>query len=104
MQHISKFTLFIKICLMIPRLSSSICIYLCIPLHLLFSPLQLEFALQIQEIFNLFDTDGSETIDRKELDFAMNALGFHSKQGNAKPSGTEKDEAQAALEEVVADG
>ena len=34
----------------------------------------------------------------------MNALGFHSKQGNAKPGGTEKDEAQAALEEVVADG
>ncbi len=33
-------------------------------------------ALQIKEIFDLFDTDGGGTIDRRELDLAMVALGF----------------------------
>ena len=37
---------------------------------------------QIREIFNLFDTDGGGSIDRKELDFAMMALGF---KDNSKP-------------------
>ena len=32
---------------------------------------------QIREIFELFDTDGGGSIDRKELGFAMTALGFH---------------------------
>ncbi len=35
-------------------------------------------AAQIQEIFNLFDTDGGGTIDPQELDIAMVALGFQT--------------------------
>ncbi len=35
---------------------------------------------RILEIFNLFDTDGSGTIDEKELDLALMALGFKSKK------------------------
>ncbi|KAI8021346.1 putative calcium-binding protein CML20 [Camellia lanceoleosa] len=31
---------------------------------------------EIKEAFELFDTDGSGTIDAKELNFAMRALGF----------------------------
>jgi Ca2+-binding EF-hand superfamily protein len=37
-------------------------------------------ASQIHEIFELFDTDGGGTIDMKELQFAMIALGFHDKE------------------------
>ena len=33
---------------------------------------------QIREIFELFDTDGGGYIDKKELQFAMSALGFQS--------------------------
>ncbi len=35
---------------------------------------------QIREMFNLFDTDGGGSIDRKELDFALDALGFQEKK------------------------
>lgn len=35
--------------------------------------------LQIREAFNLFDTDGSGTIDPKELKTAMQSLGFEAK-------------------------
>merc|ERR1719272_992230 len=34
---------------------------------------------EIREAFNLFDTDGSGTIDPKELKAAMQSLGFESK-------------------------
>src|SRR5574343_1701559 len=34
---------------------------------------------EIKEAFNLFDTDGSGTIDPKELRAAMQSLGFESK-------------------------
>lgn len=34
---------------------------------------------EIREAFNLFDTDGSGTIDPKELKVAMQSLGFESK-------------------------
>ena len=34
---------------------------------------------EIREAFNLFDTDGSGTIDPKELKAAMQSLGFDSK-------------------------
>lgn len=34
---------------------------------------------EIREAFNLFDTDGSGTIDPKELKVAMQSLGFDSK-------------------------
>ena len=37
---------------------------------------------QIQEIFDLFDTDGGKTIDAKELDAAMFALGFQPQDHN----------------------
>jgi Ca2+-binding EF-hand superfamily protein len=50
---------------------------------------------QISEIFNLFDTDGGGTIDRKELDFAMGALGFHSKKNKT---------ANQALDAIISDG
>ena len=33
---------------------------------------------QIREIFDLFDTDGGGTIDKRELEIAMIALGFQS--------------------------
>jgi Ca2+-binding EF-hand superfamily protein len=35
---------------------------------------------EIKEAFDLFDTDGSETIDAKELKVAMRALGFEPKK------------------------
>jgi calcium-binding protein CML len=34
---------------------------------------------QIADVFDLFDTDGGGTIDAKELDYALVALGFQSK-------------------------
>ena len=34
---------------------------------------------EIKEAFNLFDTDGSGTIDPKELKSAMQSLGFEAK-------------------------
>ncbi len=34
---------------------------------------------QIADVFDLFDTDGSGMIEQKELEYAMVALGFHSK-------------------------
>jgi Ca2+-binding EF-hand superfamily protein len=40
-------------------------------------------AAQIREMFNLFDTDGGGSIDRKELDFAMDALGFQDKKSTS---------------------
>ncbi len=52
---------------------------------------------QIREIFDLFDTDGGGTIDRKELDFAMVALGFKSKKNKNQQSWTN-------MESILADG
>ena len=34
---------------------------------------------QIADVFDLFDTDGGGTIDQRELDYALVALGFQSK-------------------------
>ena len=39
-------------------------------------------SAQIKEIFDLFDTDGSGTLDERKLDFALVALGFQ-KEGAA---------------------
>merc|ERR1712004_547248 len=39
---------------------------------------------EIKEAFDLFDTDGSGTIDQKELKVAMRALGFESKRDEIK--------------------
>jgi Ca2+-binding EF-hand superfamily protein len=57
-------------------------------------------VLQIEEIFNLFDTDGGGSIDRQELEFAMTALGFHSNDMR----GGEKIEAVELMDTIVADG
>ena len=40
------------------------------------SPLSDEQRAEIREAFDLFDADGSEEIDAKELKVAMRALGF----------------------------
>ena len=39
---------------------------------------------EIKEAFDLFDTDGSENIDAKELKVAMRALGFEPKKEEIK--------------------
>jgi centrin-2/centrin-1 len=39
---------------------------------------------EIREAFDLFDTDGSGTIDLKELKVAMRALGFEPKKDEVK--------------------
>lgn len=39
---------------------------------------------EIREAFDLFDTDGSGTIDVKELKVAMRALGFEPKKEDLK--------------------
>ncbi len=57
-------------------------------------------VMQIHEIFNLFDTDGGGSIDRQELEFAMTALGFHSKD----TGGVTQTEAAELMETIVADG
>jgi Ca2+-binding EF-hand superfamily protein len=56
-----------------------------------------------RQIFDLFDTDGGGTIDRGELDFAMVALGFHSKKAKAVGVRVDKS-AAAAMEAIAADG
>jgi centrin-1 len=47
---------------------------------------------EIKEAFDLFDTDGSETIDAKELKVAMRALGFEPKQEEIKKMISDIDE------------
>ena len=59
---------------------------------------------QIEEIFNLFDTDGGGTIDRGELDFAMVALGFHSKKAPATRRNPRDSAAEEAMDAIVSDG
>ena len=49
---------------------------------------------EIKEAFDLFDTDGSGTIDAKELKVAMRALGFEPK----------KEEVRKLLQEMDRDG
>jgi hypothetical protein len=53
---------------------------------------------QISEIFDLFDTDGGGSIDRRELDLALVALGFQKE----KKSSRQKE--SAALDSIVQDG
>jgi Ca2+-binding EF-hand superfamily protein len=54
---------------------------------------------QIREMFNLFDTDGGGSIDRKELEFAMDALGFRDMRSKKVDSSTTE-----LMENVLADG
>ena len=49
---------------------------------------------EIKEAFDLFDTDGSVSIDSKELEVAMRALGFEPK----------KEEIQKIISDVDDDG
>jgi len=42
---------------------------------------------EIKEAFDLFDTDGSGTIDPRELKTAMQSLGFEAKKPNYLPNG-----------------
>jgi Ca2+-binding EF-hand superfamily protein len=56
---------------------------------------------QIEQIFNLFDTDGGGTIDKRELDLAMVALGF---QGKAKEAKWKNKTAAKMVDDMVADG
>ncbi|KAJ3160909.1 hypothetical protein HDU86_008271 [Geranomyces michiganensis] len=46
---------------------------------------------EIREAFDLFDTDGSGTIDTKELKVAMRALGFEPKKEELKKMVAEVD-------------
>ena len=46
---------------------------------------------EIKEAFDLFDTDGSGSIDQKELKVAMRALGFEPKREEIKKLITEVD-------------
>uniref|UniRef100_A0A8C5CG09 EF-hand domain-containing protein n=1 Tax=Gadus morhua TaxID=8049 RepID=A0A8C5CG09_GADMO len=46
---------------------------------------------EIREAFDLFDTDGTGTIDVKELKVAMRALGFEPKKEEIKKMISEKD-------------
>jgi Ca2+-binding EF-hand superfamily protein len=59
---------------------------------------------QIREIFGLFDTDGGGTIDRKELEFAMLALGFQNADNQAKGKELEAAASRALLDSIVGDG
>ena len=56
--------------------------------------------LQIKEIFELFDTDGGGTIDRRELEFAMIAMGFHSESQSKRTGGSE----DAMIDAIAGDG
>ena len=53
---------------------------------------------QIQEIFDLFDTDGGGTIDRGELQLAMVSLGFYSKKADAQSTNTD------SMKSIIEDG
>jgi Ca2+-binding EF-hand superfamily protein len=59
---------------------------------------------QIKEIFALFDTDGGGSIDRKELEFAMLALGFQNADNNLKGKEKEAAASSALLDTIVGDG
>ena len=55
------------------------------------SELTEEQKQEIKEAFDLFDTDGSGTIDAKELKVAMRALGFEPKKEDIKRMISELD-------------
>jgi Ca2+-binding EF-hand superfamily protein len=57
------------------------------------------YTAQISEIFKLFDTDGTGSIEQHELGFALSALGFKSKKGSC-----ENREEQTALDAIMDDG
>ncbi len=60
-------------------------------------------AAQIREIFELFDTDGGGCIDQHELQFAMTALGFQTKESGHTRKRKHK-EALEVMDNVMGDG
>ena len=52
---------------------------------------------EIKEAFDLFDTDGSGTIDAKELKVAMRALGFEPKKEEIKKMISDADKGQGGV-------
>ncbi len=54
-------------------------------------------ADQIREIFDLFDTDDTGSIDKREIQFALSALGFQGDAGKSK-------EELKALNSILDDG
>ncbi len=58
-------------------------------------------ATQIREIFELFDTDGGGSIDQKELQFAMTALGFQTHENQRRDK---HEEALEVMDTLVDDG
>ena len=52
---------------------------------------------EIKEAFDLFDTDGSNTIDAKELKVAMRALGFEPKKDEVRKMIQECDRDQSGV-------
>lgn len=58
-------------------------------------------AAQIQEIYELFDTDGGGCIDQRELQFAMTALGFQTKENHRT---TKHKEALEVMDDLIGDG
>jgi Ca2+-binding EF-hand superfamily protein len=68
---------------------------------------------QIREIFDLFDTDGENSMDAKELDAAMFALGFKSVSNNqttrlttprSSANRTRKDLSELSMDKLDKDG
>ena len=60
-------------------------------------------ADQIREIIELFDTDGGGFIDQQELQFAMTALGFQTKDSGNQRKGKHK-EALEVMNTLIEDG
>jgi Ca2+-binding EF-hand superfamily protein len=60
-------------------------------------------ADQIREIFELFDTDGGGCIDQQELQFAMTALGFQTKDSDHQRNRKHK-EALEVMDTLIDDG
>ncbi len=56
-------------------------------------------AAQIAEIFNLFDTDGTGSIDKREIQFALSALGFQTQEDEGK-----SQEEMETLDAIMGDG
>ncbi|EOD27080.1 hypothetical protein EMIHUDRAFT_434941 [Emiliania huxleyi CCMP1516] len=76
------------------------------------SELTEEQKQEIREAFDLFDTDGSGTIDAKELKVAMRALGFEPKKARRRlrPPGRRdaacerREEIKKMIDEIDKDG
>ena len=68
--------------------------------HILLNSAQIA---QIEEIFNMFDTDGGGYIDSRELDMALVAMGFQRKNANPKRQ-SNMDNTSQMIQTIAADG